>query len=127
MYRRATWHLRAALLLILMALVFPAVTDTRLATAAAGLSEAPTVAPSPSATSTTFSANRVAWLPLIVLPLGSTSGPCLCTEDLYNCTRDFATQAEAQACFDHCWDRVSYDIHRLDADGDGEACETLPR
>jgi hypothetical protein len=52
-------------------------------------------------------------------------GPCLCTGNLYNCS-DFGTQAEAQACFDHCWDQVGTDIHRLDSDGDGKACESLP-
>lgn len=50
---------------------------------------------------------------------------CSCAGNLYNCT-DFATQAEAQACFDYCWDLGYGDVHNLDADGDLEACESLP-
>jgi len=52
-------------------------------------------------------------------------GPCQCYANLYNCG-DFSTQAEAQACFDWCWSQVGYDVHYLDADGDGVACESLP-
>lgn len=50
---------------------------------------------------------------------------CLCDGDRYNCG-DFATQEEAQACFDYCLQRVGEDVHRLDGDGDGIACESLP-
>jgi hypothetical protein len=52
-------------------------------------------------------------------------GPCPCDADLRNCG-DFGTQAEAQACFDHCWALIRRDVHRLDQDGDGVACESLP-
>jgi len=51
--------------------------------------------------------------------------PCPCYGDVRNCS-DFATQAEAQACYDHCVAEVGYDVHHLDSDGDGEACESLP-
>jgi len=44
-----------------------------------------------------------------------------CESDTYNCG-DFSTQAEAQEVFEYCGD----DIHRLDGDGDGVACESLP-
>lgn len=47
-----------------------------------------------------------------------------CTTNLYNCT-DFATHSEAQAVFETCGG-IGNDIHRLDSDGDGEACESLP-
>jgi len=47
-----------------------------------------------------------------------------CSSNTYNCT-DFTTKAEAQRVFDLCGG-VSNDIHRLDQDADGEACETLP-
>lgn len=50
---------------------------------------------------------------------------CSCSADLYNCA-DFATQEKAQQCFDHCWAQTQTDIHRLDNDGDGIACENLP-
>lgn len=52
------------------------------------------------------------------------TGNYSCSSDTYNCG-DFATQSEAQNVFDVCGG-VSNDIHRLDADGDGIACETLP-
>jgi len=44
-----------------------------------------------------------------------------CESDTYNCG-DFDTQAEAQEVFEYCGDD---DIHRLDADGNGLACESL--
>jgi len=44
-----------------------------------------------------------------------------CSSDVYNCG-NFTTQSEAQAVFDACGPG---DIHRLDADGNGEACEGL--
>ncbi|MFC1509845.1 excalibur calcium-binding domain-containing protein [Candidatus Omnitrophota bacterium] len=43
---------------------------------------------------------------------------------IYNCV-DFSTHAEAQALF-RCCGGLSNDVHRLDRDGDGVACETLP-
>lgn len=50
---------------------------------------------------------------------------CACYADLYNCS-DFSTQAAAQACYDHCIAQGAGDIHRLDRDNDGIACESLP-
>lgn len=47
-----------------------------------------------------------------------------CSTNAYNCS-DFATQAEAQVVFEQCGG-MSNDIHRLDANKDGEACESLP-
>ena len=47
-----------------------------------------------------------------------------CTEDVYNCG-NFTTQAEAQIIFDYCKSQGAGDIHRLDADGNGKACEGL--
>ena len=52
-------------------------------------------------------------------------GPCNCTGPDLNCA-DFATQAQAQACFDYCRSRGYGDIHGLDGDSDGVACESLP-
>ena len=50
---------------------------------------------------------------------------CACRANLYKCA-DFDTQAEAQICFDSCMATVSFDVHRLDGDRDGVACEGLP-
>jgi len=50
---------------------------------------------------------------------------CQCDADLYNCS-DFSTQAEAQECYEFCLDQGAGDIHKLDYDDDGIACESLP-
>jgi len=47
-----------------------------------------------------------------------------CSSNTYNCT-DFTTHAEAQHVFDLCGG-VGNDVHELDRDSDGDACETLP-
>lgn len=52
--------------------------------------------------------------------------PCaICSYNAYNCA-DFATQLQAQACYEYCLAQVGYDVHRLDRDNDGVACEALP-
>lgn len=51
-------------------------------------------------------------------------GKIICSHNVYNCS-DFSTQAEAQSVFEYCGG-VTNDIHRLDADKDGLACESLP-
>jgi len=48
----------------------------------------------------------------------------ICSYNAYNCS-DFSTHAEAQSTYEYCGG-VSNDIHRLDADKDGLACESLP-
>jgi hypothetical protein len=61
-------------------------------------------------------------------PTSPPAGPdavCDCSYNRYNC-KDFATHAAAQACFDRCWRLRGFDVHRLDGDRDGRACESLP-
>ena len=53
----------------------------------------------------------------------STEG-IICSYNAYNCS-DFSTHAEAQRVFEYCGG-VSNDVHRLDGDKDGLACEALP-
>lgn len=48
----------------------------------------------------------------------------VCSYNAYNCG-DFKTHNEAQTVFEQCGG-ISNDIHRLDQDKDGLACETLP-
>ncbi|MFH1638095.1 MAG: excalibur calcium-binding domain-containing protein [Candidatus Woesearchaeota archaeon] len=48
-----------------------------------------------------------------------------CSSNIYNC-EDFNTQTEAQTIFEFCGG-LNNDIHYLDGDDDGIACETLPR
>ncbi|MBW2975208.1 thermonuclease family protein [Candidatus Woesearchaeota archaeon] len=47
----------------------------------------------------------------------------ICSYNAYNCN-DFATHAKAQAVYESCGG-VSHDVHRLDRDKDGLACESL--
>lgn len=51
-------------------------------------------------------------------------GNFICTSNIYNCS-DFKTQPEAQSAFEACGGSLN-DVHRLDADKDGQACESLP-
>jgi len=53
------------------------------------------------------------------------AGACNCSGDTYNCS-DFPTHAQAQACYEYCVLQGRGDIHRLDQDGNGIACESLP-
>lgn len=48
----------------------------------------------------------------------------ICSYNAYNCS-DFTTHAEAQEVFEYCGG-IDNDIHRLDGDNDGIACEALP-
>jgi micrococcal nuclease len=50
---------------------------------------------------------------------------CNCSGNLYNCS-DFGTHAQAQACYNYCKSLGRGDVHRLDGDNDGSACESLP-
>lgn len=47
-----------------------------------------------------------------------------CSSNVYNCT-DFKTHNEAQEVFEYCGG-VNNDVHKLDQDKDGIACESLP-
>lgn len=57
-------------------------------------------------------------------PAAPASGIYTCSSNKYNCT-DFKTHAEAQAVYDQCGG-VDNDVHKLDNNKDGEACESLP-
>jgi hypothetical protein len=61
--------------------------------------------------------------PIPSLPTGG-SAAYQCRHNAYNCG-DFRTQFEAQAAYRACGGRRN-DVHRLDEDGDGFACERLP-
>jgi len=55
----------------------------------------------------------------VSVPEGTT-----CSSNAYNCS-DFKTHAETQAVFEYCGG-INNDVHKLDSDGDGQACESLP-
>ena len=62
----------------------------------------------------------------IVTTVPTTSGGvavCDCSSNKYNCP-DFSTQVAAQACYNYCIAQGKGDIHGLDADKNGKACES---
>lgn len=83
----------------------------------------PTTMPTPTNTPTSTPTNTPK---PTATPTSAPPGNCsTCAYDAYNCS-DFSTQAAAQACYDYCMQKVGYDVHRLDANKDGIACESLP-
>jgi hypothetical protein len=62
--------------------------------------------------------------PLIAFPTsGSVGGACSCGGNFYNCsTSDFSSERAAQNCYEHCLAVVGRDVHGLDANSDGIAC-----
>lgn len=99
-----------------------AVTDTPLPTATLVPTETATLQVFPTATTflQILPANQSPTSP----PAGQ-SAVCSCAGDSYNCS-DFSTHASAQACFNYCQSQGAGDIHRLDQNNDGSACESLP-
>ncbi len=73
----------------------------------------------PAATPTIPPSTGLTETPNLVAP------PCSCTANTLNCP-DFTTHDEAQACYAYCVEQGAGDIHRLDGNGDGQACESLP-
>ncbi len=63
------------------------------------------------------------WQPISRPPLQQDA--CYCSSDIYECF-NFETHEEAQACFDYCNSVGRGDVHGLDIDFDGLACESLP-
>lgn len=49
---------------------------------------------------------------------------CSCSANIYNCG-DFSSHAAAQSVYSCCMAQVGYDVHDLDRDNDGDACESL--
>lgn len=60
-----------------------------------------------------------------VAPTSPPAAVCSCSGNLYNCS-DFSTHAQAQSCYNYCVSLGYGDVHRLDGDNDGVACESLP-
>ena len=57
-----------------------------------------------------------------IIPEQKTSTVCSCRIDRYNCD-DFKTRQEAREKYECCMQKVGYDVHNLDGDSDGLACE----
>lgn len=64
-------------------------------------------------------------LPAIAVAPPVPSEICACSYNAYNCG-DFPTHDSAQSCYNYCVLTVGYDVHGLDRDSDGSACETNP-
>ncbi|MGD2077813.1 MAG: hypothetical protein PVH18_05495 [Chloroflexota bacterium] len=85
--------------------------------------EQPTATPGLPATYTPVPTPEVT-MEGLVPGIAGTRSTCSCTADLYECA-DFASQGEAQACFDFCRKFVG-DVHQLDDNGDGLVCVIEP-
>lgn len=59
------------------------------------------------------------------VPVVTQQYSCSCSGNIFNCS-DFSTQASAQRCYATCIQLGYGDIHWLDDDNDGIACELLP-
>lgn len=59
-----------------------------------------------------------------VVASSQSSEPCSCSSDNYNC-RNFKSRAEAQSCYEYCKSQDRGDIHNLDGDNNGQACESI--
>ena len=59
------------------------------------------------------------------VPATAAGAVCACAGDTLNC-KDFQTHQDAQDCFDYCVAQGTGDIHMLDENNNGDACEDLP-
>lgn len=81
----------------------------------------PTLITIPTSESSPVPTNTVIFiLPTQAPPAGGST--CSCSGDSYNCP-DFSSHSSAQSCFNYCVEQGAGDIHRLDQDNDGVACE----
>jgi hypothetical protein len=59
--------------------------------------------------------------PTDVSPTHPPIAVCDCSGDIYDC--EWAMQTMAQACFDYCMESGAGDVHGLDPDNNGKACQ----
>ena len=57
-----------------------------------------------------------------IIPKLKTETVCSCRSDRYNCD-DFKTRRKAREKYECCMQKIGYDVHNLDGDSDGVACE----
>ena len=74
----------------------------------------------------TIEATPTAFVVTLAPVTPSSSNLCSCTNDKFDC-KDFSSQHRAQACYNYCVSLGVGDIHALDNDNDGKACESLPQ
>jgi hypothetical protein len=71
---------------------------------------------------TTTPTNFVSLPPMVPADYGPLIDVCDCSGDIYNCG-DFNNHVAAQYCFSYCNQVGKGDVHNLDGDADGKACE----
>jgi hypothetical protein len=81
----------------------------------------PTQTPEPTFTPLSLPRNTLA----VIVPQQPAQAACSCSGDTLNCG-DLGTHSNAQACFEYCLAQGVGDIHGLDGNNDGVACESLP-
>lgn len=79
----------------------------------------------PSATFIPYVPPTETFIPYVQPTQPQQLGGCSCSGDSYNCG-DFGSQSSAQSCFNSCMNAGAGDIHKLDGNNDGVACESLP-
>jgi hypothetical protein len=90
----------------------------------------PTFTPSPTATTTPTplpTETPIAADTPTPTPTSLEQPVCDCSGDTYDCLGNiFANRAESQRCFEYCFRQTGLDIHLLDPNLNGLACENLP-
>lgn len=73
----------------------------------------------PTSLNTAIPTNTVVFILPTQPPVGAV---CSCSGDTLNCS-DFSTSSSAQACMEYCISIGAGDIHNLDGNANGQACE----
>ena len=109
----------------------PTPTYTATATATATSTSTPTPTSTPTITNTPTPTNTPTITPTPTItntptitpwPTATSAPICACGYDAYNCD-SFWTLEGARACYAYCKEEGAGDIHKLDSDKDGVACE----
>jgi hypothetical protein len=123
-YTEGTWYLLTSGLWLestfvgnppaALPLVFPTPTFTP--------SPTPTITPTPTPTFTPIGPATPSPTPT------SLDEPiCACSSDQYDCLGSvFPNRAAAQRCLEYCYRQTGWDVHNLDPNLNGQACENLP-
>jgi hypothetical protein len=106
----------------------PTASVTPIPTQTISITSTLTNTPLPTSTNTAISL-PTATIFISILPGNQPTQPpqsavCSCSSDSLNCG-DFTTHSSAQACYNYCVSAGRGDIHSLDGNNDGDACESL--
>ncbi len=90
----------------------------------------PTFTPSPTPTPTFTPLPTIPPEPLttpVPTPTSLAQPICACDQPTYSCvSADFPHRQAAQLCFEYCFRIRGFDVHNLDPNFNGQACENLP-